>query len=203
MDALLDAPAFVVVALTLASALLLIEVALPTFGIAGISGFVLGGAGAASVARQDKAWWPLVLVALAVCLWAVLVARRSAPPAAQVTAAVLYALGGIGYGIAAGDIPAIVVAGLATAGLAAGFPTLVTASNRLLNRPSQVGMDSLVGRVAVVERAAGRAGTVRLEGSLWNATSSAGDLPGPGETVLVAGYDGMMLVVTPVAVRPS
>src|SRR5947208_2636151 len=92
MDAMLDAPAFVVVALTLASALLLIEVALPTFGIAGISGFVLGGAGAASVARQDKAWWPLVLVALAVCLWAVLVARRSAPPAAQVTAAVLYAL---------------------------------------------------------------------------------------------------------------
>jgi membrane-bound ClpP family serine protease len=48
-----DAPAFVVVAFTLASALLLVEVALPTFGPAGISGLGLAGAGTLALARQD------------------------------------------------------------------------------------------------------------------------------------------------------
>jgi uncharacterized membrane protein YgcG len=43
---MLDAPAFVVVAFTLASALLLVEVALPTFGVAGVSGLGLAAAGA-------------------------------------------------------------------------------------------------------------------------------------------------------------
>ena len=63
-------------------------------------------------------------------------------------------------------------------------------------------MDALVGRVATVERSDGHAGTVRLDGSLWTATGGSGSLPDPGETVLVAGYDGMILLVTPVAVRP-
>jgi membrane protein implicated in regulation of membrane protease activity len=186
---------------TLASALLLVEVALPTFGLAGVSGLGLAGAGAVALARQDEPWWPLVLVALAVCLWAVQLARRSAPPRTQLVAAGLYATGGVGYGIGARDAAAVVVAALAAVGLALAYPPLLAATKRLLEGPAQVGMEALVGRTAVVERAAGHSGTVRLDGSLWNACTASGELPPPGKAVLVDGYDGMMLRVTPVPVR--
>ncbi|HEY3238409.1 MAG TPA: NfeD family protein [Acidimicrobiia bacterium] len=201
MDGLLDAPAFVLVAFTLASALLLVEVALPTFGVAGVSGLGLAAAGAVALARQDEPWWPLLLVALAVCLWAVQLARRSASPRTQVLAAGLYAAGGVGYGIGAGDAAAVVVAALSAVGLALAYPSLLAATKRLLEGPPQVGMEALVGRRAVVERAAGQSGTVRIDGSLWNACVASGELPPPGNAVLVDGYDGMMLRVTPVPVR--
>jgi membrane protein implicated in regulation of membrane protease activity len=202
MAGVLNDPSFVVVTLTLASALLLAEIALPTFGIAGITGTVLGAGGLTAAARQDHPWWPLVLIALAVCLWAVMVVRSSAPFLGQALAAGLYALGGIGYGLLAHDTPTVAVAAVAAGGLPAGFPSLLTATKRLLGERPQVGMDALIGRVATVERSDGLAGTVRLDGSLWTATAGSSDLPGPGETVLVAGYDGMILLVTPVAVRP-
>ena len=109
MDSVLNDPAFVVVSLTLASALLLIEIALPTFGIAGITGTGLGIGGLIVVARQHHPWWPLVLIALAVCLWAVLLVRRAAPPRAQALAVGLYELGGIGYGVLAHDAPTVAV----------------------------------------------------------------------------------------------
>lgn len=201
MNGFLDAPAFVVVAFTLASALLLVEVALPTFGLAGVSGLGLAGAGAVALTRQDNPWWPLLLVALAVCLWAVQLARRSAHPRTQWVAAGLYAAGGAGYGIGAGDAAAVVVAALAAVGLAFAYPPLLAATKKLLEGPAQVGMEALVGRRAVVERAGGPSGTVRIDGSLWNACVATGELPPPGNTVLVDGYDGMMLRVTPVPVR--
>jgi membrane protein implicated in regulation of membrane protease activity len=202
MAGVLNDPSFVVVSLTLASALLLAEIALPTFGIAGITGTALAFGGLTAVARQDHPWWPLVLIALAVSWWAVMLVRRSAPALAQTMAAGLYALGGIGYGLLSHDTPTIAVAAVAALGLPAGYPSLLTATDRLLQQRPQVGMDALVGRVAMVERSEGRQGTVRLDGSLWTATSGAGDLPAAGETVRVAGYDGMILLVTPVAVRP-
>jgi membrane protein implicated in regulation of membrane protease activity len=196
VERFLDAPAFVVVAFTLASALLLVEVALPTFGLAGISGLGLAGAGTLALARQDEPWWPLLLVALAVCLWAVQLARRSASAPAQAVATGLYAAGGAGYGLAAGDAATVVVAVLAAAGLTAGYPPLLAATRRLLAGPPQVGMEALIGRQALVERAEGTRGTVRLDGSLWSAFSVSGDLPAPGNSVLVDGFDGMMLRVT-------
>jgi membrane protein implicated in regulation of membrane protease activity len=202
MGSVLNDPAFVVMSLTLASALLLVEIALPTFGIAGITGTGLGVGGLIVVARQHHPWWPLVLIALAVCLWAVLLVRRAAPARAQALAVGLYELGGIGYGVLAHDAPTVAVAAVAAVGLAVGYPPLLAATERLLAERPQVGMDALVGRVAMVERSEGRQGTVRLDGSLWSATSGSGNLPAPGETVLVAGYDGMILLVTPVAVRP-
>ncbi len=201
MDGLLDAPAFVIVAFTLGSALLLIEVALPTLGVAGITGTALAVTGLLAVDRQREPWWPLVLVALAVCVWAVMLVRRSAPVTAQATAAGLYAAGGIGYGIVAGDVPAAVVATVCAVAVAAAYPRLCAATARLLNQPPQVGMEALVGhRAVVVERVDEHHGRVRIEGALWSATASRGWLPEPGETVQVAGYDGMMLLVTPVTV---
>src|SRR5919206_4699055 len=99
MTGVLNDPSFVVVSLTLASALLLAEVALPTFGVAGVTGTALAGGGLAAVARQDHPWWPLVLIALAVCLWAFMRGGRSAPPLSQILAGGLYALGAMGYGL--------------------------------------------------------------------------------------------------------
>lgn len=201
MDALLDAPAFVIIAFTLSSALLLVEVALPTFGIAGVSGTVLGVLGVLAVDQQGEPWWPLLLVALAVCVWAVMLVRRSAPTPVQLMATFDYAAGGVGYGIVADDLGAIVVSIVCAVGLFAGYPSLLDAMTRLLNSPPQVGMEALIGRRAiVVERGDGRHGRVRIEGALWTATSAAGILPEPGEAVQVAGYDGMMLLVTPVTV---
>ena len=202
MDGFLDDPSFVVVTLTLASALLLAEIALPTFGVAGFTGLALSALGSVAVGRQDQAWWPLVLIALAVCLWGVQLVRRSASPGALALATGLYALGGISYGALAHDAPTVAVAGVAAVGLAAGYRPLLKSTERLLARPPTVGMDSLVGRLATVERSDGHTGTVRLDGSLWTATAGSYALPGPGESVLVAGYDGMILLVTPVAVRP-
>jgi membrane-bound serine protease (ClpP class) len=191
----LDAPAFVVVAFTLASALLLIEAALPTAGLAGISGLALAVAGVVAVDRQGEAWWPLALIALAVCLWGILLLRRSVSIPGRATAVGLHAAGGIGYGVLAGDLLAVVVGAVAPAGLSAGYPPLREAMSRLLDRPPQVGMEALVGRMAVVERADGRRGTVRVDGLAWKAEAKSGDLPAPGCEIRVTGYRGLTLFV--------
>jgi membrane-bound ClpP family serine protease len=198
----LDAPAFVVVAFTLASALLLIEAALPTAGLAGFSGLALTVAGVLAVDRQGEAWWPLVLIALAVCFWGILLLRRSASIPGRATAAGLHAAGGIGYGVLAGDLLAMVVGAVAAAGLSAGYPPLRQAMSRLLDRPPQVGMEALVGRMARVQRAHGRQGVVRVEGLEWKAEAKSGDLPEPGGEVRVTGYRGLTLFVDPTPPEP-
>lgn len=214
VDGLLESPAFVVLALTLASAFLLVEVALPTLGIAGACGLGLLVAGAFAVDRQDHAPWLLGLIALAVCLWAILLVRRSGEVVGQTMAAVAYATGAIGHGIVAGDLATVLVGAGSTAVLAGGFPRLLRATAKLMDGPAQVGMEAVVGRTAVVVAWAGPTGTVRLEGTLWNATAnlSAGSAPGaalaPGAVVRVDGYEAMLLTVSPVpppfaAPRPS
>lgn len=204
MDGLLDSPAFVVVALTLASAFLLIEVALPTLGIAGACGLALLVTGGLAVERQDHAPLLLAFIALGVCLWAVCLLRRSAGPTSQALAAGAYALGAIGYGVVAEDLAATLVGAAATVGLAASFPSLLAATRRLLDQPAQVGMESTVGRKAVVVAWSGDTGTVRLEGSLWNAVLGPGasDTEGaavlkPGTPVRVDAYEAMLLTVSP------
>jgi hypothetical protein len=84
----LDSPAFVVVAFTLASALS--KAALPTAGLAGLGGFALAVAGVVAVDRQGEAWWPLALIAPAVCLWGILLLRRSLWVPGRATAARLH-----------------------------------------------------------------------------------------------------------------
>jgi membrane-bound ClpP family serine protease len=195
VDRLLDAPAFPVVAFTLASALLLVEAALPTAGLAGLSGLALAVAGMVAVDRQEEAWWPLGLIALAVGLWGFLLLRRSLSVPGRMTAAGLHAAGGVGYGILAADILAVVVAAAAAMGLSAGYPPLRAAMSRLLDRGPQVGMEALVGRVGVVERADGRRGTVRVDGEQWQAEATSGHLPAAGRQIRVIGFRGLTLFV--------
>jgi membrane protein implicated in regulation of membrane protease activity len=168
--------------------------------VAGIGGFALLGVGGVGLSHGDEPWWPLVLIAVAVCLWAVLLARRSAPPSAQLAAAGLYALGSVGFGAAAGSAAAMAVGGAATIGLATGYPVLLRAATRLLEQTPQVGMEAFAGRKATVAQWEGDRGTVRLDGSLWNAAADV--LLFPGDEVVVVGHDRMVLWIIPAPVAP-
>ena len=63
------------------------------------------------------------------------------------------------------------------------------------HKTAQVGAETLVGRTAVVSAACRPRGQVRVAGELWEARCDAG--AGPGETVVVSGRDGLVLVVEP------
>jgi len=102
-------------------------------------------------------------------------------------------------------VGAMVVGAAATAGLSVAFPVLLRQTQRLLDQPAQVGMEAFDGRRAVVvswdwEPGGPSRGTVRLDGSLWNATA---DVPvREGDEVLVVGHERMELRVTPAPVSP-
>jgi membrane protein implicated in regulation of membrane protease activity len=180
----------------------MIEAALPTFGVAGIGGFALLWVGVQGIAEGHHTWAPLTLIAVGVGLWAVLLVRRTASPSGQLAAAGLYALGAVGFGVAAGSPGAVAVGVVATGALAAVFPVLLSATNRLLNRPPQVGMEAFEGRTASVvswDWEANR-GRVRLDGSLWNATAVVPVRP--GDEVVVVGHDRMELRIIPAPVAP-
>ena len=193
MDSVLDAPAVVLLALSLAAALLMIEVALPTAGVAGTLSLLLGIAGVAAVARQDADWWPLLATAAGALLWVVLIAWRRRSAAVEATAVLLFAGGAAVFGgLAESWGTAVLGVGLALAGGAA-FPSLHAAAVRLLDQPVKVGMEALVGQVGRVVAWDEGAGTVRLHGSLWNATA-----PEPlaeGDEVQVVGFSGMTIQV--------
>jgi membrane-bound ClpP family serine protease len=197
-----DSPPVIVIALTFSAALLLVEVAVPTFGVAGIGGFAMLWVGLEGVSERDETWAPLMLIAVAVCLWAVLLVRRTASPSGLATAAALYALGTVGYGAVTGSVGAVLVGGAATAGLSAAFPVLLRQTQRLLDRPAQVGMEAFDGRRAVVVSWNWEAnrGTVRLDGSLWNATANVPVRE--GDEVLIIGHERMELRITPAPVAP-
>ena len=185
-----DAPAAVLVALVLAAVLFLVEVALPTFGVAGCSALVLTVfAGAGAVANEQDPWWPLLLVAAAACLWAAFLTVLRSPPSGEGAAAGLFALGSIGYGVLARDATTVAVAVVASAALPLAFRPLLEAAGRLALLPAQVGMEALVGRSGEVVRWRAGSGTVRIDGSLWNARSAVPLMP--GTDVVVVGYDRM------------
>jgi len=194
---LLDEPSVVLVCLTFAAALFIVEVALPTVGIAGTLGLGALIVVIVAVADQDLTWWPLIGPALGVTTWAMLIVAQRRSTVAEVFAAGVYALGGAAFAVVNDDAASMVVTVLATAGLALGFPRLHDGATRLARRPVQVGMEALVGGVAIVDRWDRRSGTVLLEGSRWNASAThAIDLT-PGDPVTVVGFHGNTVDVGP------
>ena len=181
--------------LTLAAFLLVVEAALPTVGIAGTLGLVLSVGAIVGVDRQDATWWPLLGPAVSVVTWCVMVARRERPIAGQVAAALLFGGGSITFGVMADSTITAVVGAIAAVVLAADFPWVHGAAQRLLERPTQVGMDSMVGDAVEVVHWEGESGTVRLHGSLWNATSTKPLAPGDHATVVA--FAGTTLAVAP------
>jgi membrane-bound ClpP family serine protease len=192
VDSLLDAPEIILVALSLGAALLLIEIALPTYGVAGTLAAVLGIAGVVAIDRQSADWWPLLGPALGVVLGEVLIARRQRNPFVEALAAGLFAGGAVTFGLLADSPGTAAVGAVLTVVLAAAFPRLHAAANRLLDRPNKTGMESLVGQRGTVVRWSGSAGTVRLQGSLWNAVGA--ELR-KGDEVEVVGSTGSTIEV--------
>ena len=161
--------------------------------------------GVDGVSQRDETWAPLMLIAVAVCLWAVLLVRKTSAPAGLATAAGLYALGTVGYGAITASPGAMAVGAAATAGLSAAFPVLLRQTHRLLDRPPQVGMDAFAGRRATVvswnwEPGKPSRGTVRLDGSLWNAVANVPVRE--GDEVTVIGHERMELRIAPTSVAP-
>jgi membrane protein implicated in regulation of membrane protease activity len=178
-------------------------VALPTFGVAGIGGFAMLWVAVDGISQRDETWAPLMLIAVAVCLWGVLLVRKTGTPSGLATAAGLYAVGTVGYGVVTGSVGAMAVGAVATAGLSAGFPVLLRQIRRLLDdRPPQVGMEACDGRRATVASWdwESNRGTVRLDGSLWNASSTVPVRE--GDEVVVIGHEGMQLRIIPAPVSP-
>jgi membrane-bound ClpP family serine protease len=193
VEQLLDEPAVVLIALTLATLLFLAEVALPTLGIAGTLALVVGGVGVWAVADQDADWRPLLLSKLGVVLWVVLVAmRRRAPPLVQAPPA-RYGSGVVLFGFVEESAATVVTGLVLTALMGLGYPRIQDAAIRLLDQPPKVGMDWLVGQSARVESWDGSLGTVRVQGALWNAVADAPVTP--GSTVTVIGFEGMTIRV--------
>ena len=62
-------------------------------------------------------------------------------------------------------------------------------------RRATVGVETFVGRTAVVVRALTPLGQVKLDGEVWEARGPAGLLP--GEEVVVTAVDGLVLEVEP------
>ena len=194
MGPLPDAPAVVLVALTLSALLFLVEVALPTLGVAGATSLALAVVAVVAAGDQDHPWWPLLLVVAGVSLWAVLLAGQWESPAFQLLAAGMFAAGGFGYGILARDAATVGLAAAGSVALPFTFGPLHQAATRLRQLPPQLGMEALVGRPGTVVRWDDGSGTVRVDGSLWSARSN---VPlSPGTAVVVDGFKGMRVHVT-------
>lgn len=191
---LLDEPSTTYVCIVLASIAVLLEIAPPpTFGLAGLLAVGLAAVAAVGLGRQGLAWWPLLFTVAGVCAWGAMLAARRAPLPAQVLAAVAFAGGSLGFGLVTDDAPTLVAAVAASLLLPALFPPLLSAAGRLMERPSDVGMDALVGRTAEVTRWSGGEGSVTLDGAFWSA-EGPGDIA-VDERVTVVRYEGMHLEV--------
>ncbi len=202
VDAFLSEPAVVYLAFTLAAALILVEVALPTFGIAGATAALLTVIAALGLAEQDNPWWPtLILASVGVSLWAVGIARNTASRATAVAAGACFAGGSLAFAASSDSVLTFVIAAAASIAGPIVYPRLAGATARLMDEPSSTGMESLLGRSAKVARWDGRHGTVRLEGTFWKAVCGGAALPpSVGDTVEVTGFAGNELEVAPRAI---
>jgi membrane-bound ClpP family serine protease len=192
-----EEPSVVLVCITLAAVLFLIEVALPTVGVAGTAALVSGGVAAVGIGRQDLTWWPLFGAVFAVCLWAAIIARHRRSPTAEALALAGFGGGGAAFAAVNHDGASVVATVACTAILGLGFPRVYGAASRLIDRPASVGMDAFVGRTAVVDRWDGDQGVVLLDGSRWNAAASGPVALVPGAHVTITGYHGNTVAVTP------
>jgi membrane-bound ClpP family serine protease len=189
----------VILAAAASAVFLLLEVALPTVGLAGTTGLGLGALAVWGVDRQDADWWPLLGVVAAIVVWGVLIAMHRRSAVTEAVAGALFLAGGLGYAIATDDWSAALTAVVATAVLVSAYPLIARGAARLTGAPPAVGLDSYVGEVAkVVEWDAGR-GTVVLAGSRWSATGPS-DLS-TGDEVVVVSTSGLSFQVDAVGSR--
>ncbi len=186
-------PSVVYVAVVLASMLLIVEIGLPTLGLAGATSLALTVMAVIGINEGDMTWWPLSLAALAVGLWCVMIARRKAPTIQQGIAAAAFATGSLLFAVLEEDLLTVVLAVAGSLALPAVFPVLFGHARRLLDRQPDVGMESYVGRPTEVAAWSGDRGTVTVDGAFWNAAGPTG--LAVGDPVEITGYEGMCFTV--------
>lgn len=179
--------------LVLATFGILVEAALPTFGVAGAVAAGLAVAGGIGVAADGSPWWPLLGLVVGAGCWGVSVVVGRPGDRLEHAGLIAFAGGSLLYGVVAGDIPTVVVGAGASAGLAAFVPRLSGRVARIREAPSPVGLPSLVGATAEVVRWEHGTGTIRLDGTLWNAAGPIGLTP--GAMVSVASWSGLRAIV--------
>ncbi len=197
MNGALDEPAIILLCVTLASALVVVEVALPTLGLAGATGTVAALLAMIGIDRADAIWWPLLGSVVAVVVWSALVLSRRRSQAAELTALAAYAAGSAGFAIANEDAPGFGVAVACAIALALAFSPLHRGAAALMNAPAHVGMDAFVGMTARVDRWQDGAGVVLLQGTRWGATSARPLSLGEGDEVTVIGSHGNTIEIAP------
>lgn len=193
----IDGPAVILLCVTLATVFVVVEVALPTLGVAGTLAAAAILLALIGIDRSDATWWPLAGPVIAVVVWLVLLLGRRRSRAAEMAAVSAYAAGGIGFATANGDWPALATAVVGSMVLAAAFPPLHRRTVELLGATAKVGMESLAGLTAHVDQWSDRSGVVLLQGTRWNATADRPARFGLGDPVTVVGHHGNTVEVAP------
>jgi membrane-bound ClpP family serine protease len=193
VSGLLDQPSVVILAAAMASILLLLEIALPTVGLAGSTGLAAGAVGVWAIVRIDEAWWPLFGIVAAVALWGGLIAAHRVTTAGHAIALVLFAAGALGYSATTSDWPAVITSVVTVALLAYASPRIADAAERLQRGRPAVGLESFVGETVHVAAWKGTRGQVILAGTRWNATGPNG--LHVGDEVDVVAASGLSLTV--------
>lgn len=190
-------PPIVLVFAYLGSALIVAEVGLPSFGLLGVSGFASSGLAFANAVHQNRTLWPLAIPLLAAAVLGLLLMRGQVMLGLELCCAAGLAIAGIAWGIMT-DSPVSVAVGVALAVVTPfGFRRLHAATRQLLDGPGLSGMDALVGRAATLvtwdQRTA--TGSVRVDGSLWNAQPAPGETIDPTTIYEVIGHDRLTLFI--------
>jgi len=193
MSGLLDQPAVVILAAAAASVLLLLEVALPTVGLAGSAGIVVGAVAVWGAHRIGEDWWPLLGIVAAVAIWGGLIAAHRASTMGQPAADLLFVAGALGYARTTHDWPAAATAVVAGAFLAYVYPRIAAGAARLSSATSIVGMDAFVGTTATVADWDGGRGHVIAGGTRWSASGPEG--LAEGDEVVITAAHGLSLTV--------
>jgi len=205
VNSALDEPAVILIGVTLATVLVVLETALPTLGIAGALAAAATVLALIGIDRSEATWWPLAGSAVAVVVWLALLFGRRRSRRAEAGAIAAYAAGGIGFALVNDDAPALAAAVAGTIVLAATFPPLHRAATKLLGAKALVGMESLAGATARIDRWQGQSGVVLLHGTRWNASSAVPVSLGVGDEVTVSGFHGntVEVVIGPGAPHPG
>jgi membrane-bound serine protease (ClpP class) len=196
LEGLLNAishPAIAAILLTLGLNLLLFEFSSPGGFLAGIVGAVCLLLALYALGTMEANWVGLGFVALGFALFALDI---KAPTHGALTVGGLASfIGGLYLlfnqtGVA---IPWVTIIGLGLA-TAAFFVFAIAKAMQARLRPPATGLESLIGRTAVVRRALEPDGMVFVEGELWRADGESGPIAA-GEQVIIVGCEGSMLHV--------
>jgi membrane-bound serine protease (ClpP class) len=186
-------PAIAAILLTLGTTGLLLELANPGSYLPGIAGAICLLLAFYALGVLEANWIGLAFVALAFVLFLV---DLKAPTHGLLTfgGIISFLLGGfLLFNTPEMQVPWATLIVLAL-GTAAFFMFAISKALVAQHRPVTTGMESLIGRSAVVRQTLKPVGSVFVEGELWRAVVDDGPVP-VGQQVIVTGYEGVRLYV--------